>query len=233
MNAYSSILALALAVALATGAQAQLPDITYDGITASYTRVNIDDADEDADAFTLSGTFEIGGNFHVWGWIERTAFDQAYDVRKIVELPAAVPAELKIPPLEMTVRTLAAGAGAGAHYGLTDRLSAYARLGVVYTDIEIEGRSFEVQLPSSGNPARIENIGTVNETSTDPALSAGLRFRASERVELFAGASQVDFEDGTAHAGVEFRLGGGLGLQLAGVLGENSKGLSARAVWRF
>ena len=64
-------------------------------------------------------------------------------------------------------------------------------------------------------------------------MSAGLRFNAAERVELFGGLSQVGDEDTAAHAGVEFRLGGGWGVQLVGLAGENATGLSAGVVWRF
>lgn len=64
-------------------------------------------------------------------------------------------------------------------------------------------------------------------------VSAGVRYNGAERVELFGGISRVGGEDTSAHAGVEFRLGGGWGVQFAGVTGENSQGVSARVVWRF
>ena len=246
MRAFGIILALALT----TGASAQgrLPDIAYNGVSAGYTRTDLDGTSQDADSFSWGATYEVSDLFHVWGSIDRTTFEETIAFAEIFptdfgDVPFLGPdfeiLTLDIPPLEVSVRTVAVVAGAGVHHDLTDRLSGYARIGFAYADSEIETGGFELITPVGGDPfgvgdvLYIESADRVDETTTDVVMSAGLRFNAAERVELFGGLSQVGDEDTAAHAGVEFRLGGGWGVQLVGLTGENATGLSAGVVWRF
>ena len=243
MRAFGIILALALT----TGAAAQggLPDITYKGVSAGYTRTDLDGTGEDANSLSWRATYELSDRFHLWGSIDRTTFEETVAIPEIVVSDfgdgAFLPPDfeissLDIPPFEVSVRSVAVAAGAGVHHDLTDRLSGYARIGFVFADNEIESSGL---FPPGGDPfgggelQLIETNDRTDETSTDMVMSAGLRFNAAERVELFGGISQVDGEDIAGHAGVEFRLGGGWGVQLAGVTGESSQGLSASVVWRF
>lgn len=244
----SSGIISALALTASVTAQGGLPDITYDGVSAGYTRTDLDGAGEDANSFTWGTTYELSDRFHLWGSIERTTYEGTIAVPPIVpsdfgEAPFLPPeieiAVLEIPPLEVTVRTMAVAAGVGVHRDLTDRLSGHARIGFGYANTELESSGFELAFPPGLNPIGIgpvqliESPSREDETSTDLVMSAGLRFNAAERVELFGGISQVGGEDTAAHAGVEFRLGAGWGVQLAGITGENSQGLSASVVWRF
>ena len=246
MRAFGIILALALTTSAA--AQGVLPDITYKGISAGYMRTDLDGTGEDADSLTWRATYELSDRFHLWGSIDRTTFDETVAFPKFApsdfgDVPFLPPDSeilvLDIPPLDVSVRSVAVAAGAGVHHDLTDRLSGYARLGFVYADNEIETNGFELSYPPGGDPfgggevILLETADRVDETSTDLVMSAGLRFNAAERVELFGGLSQVDGEDTAAHAGVEFRLGGGWGVQLAGVTADDSQGVSASVVWRF
>ncbi|MXY58307.1 MAG: outer membrane beta-barrel protein [Gammaproteobacteria bacterium] len=238
---------LALALTASATAQGGLPDITYDGVSAGYTRTDLDGAGEDANSFTWSASYELSDRFHLWGSIDRTTYEETIAVPQIVpsdfgDLPFPPDFEfplLEIPPLEVSVRTMGVAAGAGVHGDLTDRLSGHARIGFGYANTEIESSGFDLAFPPGLNPIGIgqvqliETPDRVDETSTDLVMSAGLRFNAAERVELFGGISQVGGDDTAAHAGVEFRLGAGWGVQLAGITGENSQGLSANVVWRF
>ena len=238
----------ALALATTAAAQGGYADITYDDVSASYTRTDLDDAGENANSLTWSATYEVGDRFHVWGSIDRTTFEETISVAEIVQsesndlalLPPGFDISLlDISPLEVSVRTVTVAAGVGVHHDLTNRLSGHARVGFAYADSELESSGFELTLPAGADPSGVGQIQLIDspdradETSTDLVVSAGLRFAAADRVEFFSGISQVGGEDTAAHAGVEFRLGGGWGVQLAGVRGENSQGVSARAVWRF
>lgn len=246
MRAFGIILALALTTSAA--AQGGLPDITYKGVSAGYMRTDLDGTREDADSVSWRATYELSDRFHLWGSIDRTTFEETIPAPEFVafdfgDVPALPPdfeiPSLDIPPVDVSVRSVAVAAGAGVHHGLTDRLSGYARLGLVHANNDIKTNGFEVRYPPGGDPfgggevLLLETADRTDETSTDFVVSAGLRFNAADRVELFGGVSQVDGEDIAAHAGVEFRLGGGWGVQLAGVTGEDSQGLSASVVWRF
>ncbi|MDE0039584.1 MAG: outer membrane beta-barrel protein [Gammaproteobacteria bacterium] len=235
MRASSIILALALATTAT--AQGALPDITYNGVAAGHTRTDLDHAGEDANSLTWSATSEVGDHVHLWGSIDRTRFEETIPVAEIVQPGFEIPL-LDIAPFEVSVRTVTVAAGAGVHHDLSDRLSGHARIGFAYSDSEIRTSGFELTLPPGADPFGVGQVPLiespdVDETSTDLVVSAGLRFAAADRVELFGGVSQVGGEDTAAHAGVEFRLGGRWGVQLAGVRGENSQGVSARVVWRF
>ena len=58
---------IALVLALAAPAQAQLPDFTYNAFSASFTRTDLDDVTDDADSFTVAGSYEISDTLHLWG----------------------------------------------------------------------------------------------------------------------------------------------------------------------
>ena len=127
-----------LAVALTSSATAQggLPDMTYNDVSAGYTRTDLDGTGEDASSYTWSATYEFGDRFHLWGSIDRTTFEETIEVPEFVPPDfgdmSFLPPELEvllfdIPPLEVSVRTLALAAGAGVHGDLTERLSGYAR----------------------------------------------------------------------------------------------------------
>ena len=239
---------LDLALTASVTAQAGLPDITYNGVSASYTRTDLDGAGEDANSFTWNATYELSDRFHLWGSIDRTTFEETIAIPEVTQSDfgdlSSLPPDFEIPmfdipPLDFSVRSMAVAAGAGVHRGLTNRLTGHARIGVAYANTEIESSGFELTLPPELDPfgvgpvSLIESPDRTDESSIDLVMSAGLRFNAAERVELFGGITQVGGDDTAAHAGVEFRLGGGWGVQLTGVTGENSQGVSASVVWRF
>ena len=74
MRAFGIILALALT----TGASAQgrLPDIAYNGVSAGYTRTDLDGTSQDADSFSWGATYEVSDLVHVCGSIDRTTFEE-------------------------------------------------------------------------------------------------------------------------------------------------------------
>lgn len=216
---------IALVLALAAPAQAQLPDFTYNAFSASFARTDLDHATDDADSFTVGASYEISDTFHLWGRIDRTALDEA------IELPFFAPSASDFPRIETKVRSLGLAAGAGVHRDLTDTLSGYARLGIAYADSDAEVSASGVAF--DGAAVIFEDSVTASDSSTDLVVLAGLRYNAAERVELFGGISQVGGDSTGGHAGVEFRLENGWGVQLAGVVGEDSQGLSLGVVRRF
>ncbi len=217
---------IALVLALAAPAQAQIPDLTYNAFSATFTRSDIDDVTDDADSFTVAASYEISDTLHLWGRADRTTLDEAF------EFPFATPDAVGFPRIETKVRSLGLAAGAGVHRDLADNLSGYARLGIAYADSDVKvsatGMAFE------GAPVTFEGDSfTASDSTTDLVVSAGLRYNAAERVELFGGLSQVGGDSTSGHAGVEFRLADGWGMQLTGVFGEDSQGLSLGVVRRF
>ena len=225
-----------------------LPDITYKGVWAGYTRTDLDGTGEDANSLSWRTTYQLSDRIHLWGSIDRTTFEDPVTLPEFGpsdfgDVPFLPPTSkillLDLPALDVSVRSVTVAGGAGVHHDLTDRLSVHARLGFVPANKEIETSGFELRFPLGGDPfgdgevLLLENAERTDETSTDLVMSAGLRFNATERVELFGGLSHVDGEDTAAHADIEFRLGSGWGIQLAGVTGENSQGPSASVIWRF
>ncbi|MCY3839841.1 MAG: hypothetical protein OXH09_14500 [Gammaproteobacteria bacterium] len=202
--------------------------------------MDIDNASGDSDSYTLFGSYEISGFLHLWGWIDRTAFD---DLREVpirftgLDIPAGFPSTIKS---MFEYRLATASGGVGVHRDLTAGLSGYARLGVAHTESEIEAKLnaasfaglFAPDLPAVEGPLVENTRDTLEETDTDLVVSAGLRYAAVERVELFGGVSQTG-GDTAAHAGVELRLGGGWGVQFAGAAAEDAQGVSVCVVWRF
>ena len=217
---------IALVLALAAPAQAQRADFTYNAFSASFTRTDLDDVTDDADSFTVAGSYEISDTLHLWGRVDRTMLDEA------IEFPFIVPDVVDLPRIETKGRSLGLAAGAGVHRDLTDNLSGYARLGIAYADSDVEvsasGAAFE------GTAVIFEGDSfKASDSSTDLVVTAGLRYNAAERVELFGGLSQVGGDSTAGHGGVEFRLANGWGMQFVGVLGEDSQGLSLGVVRRF
>ena len=230
---------IALVLALAAPAQAQLPDLTYNALSASFTRTDLDHATRNADSFTVASSYEISDAFHLWSQLDRTTLDQTIESPfSTADVIVAEPADIRpigtfdFPPIEAKVRSLGLGAGAGVHHDLTDNLSGYARLGVVYADSEVEVSAFETAFEGPGVTFEGDSP-TMSESSTDLILSAGLRYNAAHRVELFGGISQVGGDSTGGHAGAEFRIANGWGMQLVAVLGENSQGLSLGVLRRF
>ena len=223
---------IALVLAFSAPAQAQLPDLTYNAFSAAFTRTDVDHATEDADSITVGSSYEISETFHLWGQLDRTTLDQAIEFPFstddiVVEHPG-----IGFPPIETKVRSLGLAVGGGFHNDLTDSLSGYARLGFVYADTEVEVSTFGTVFEGTGATFGGDGL-TTTESSTDFVLSAGLRYKAVDWLELFGGLSQVGEDSTTGHAGVEFWIANGWGAQLAGVLGDNSQGFSLGVVRRF
>ena len=217
---------IALVLALAAPAQAQLPDLTYNAFSASFTSTDLDHATDDADSFTVGASYEISDTLHLWGRVDRTALDEA------IEIPFLAPGVSGVPRIETKVRSLGLAAGAGVHRDLTDSLSGYARLGIAYADSDARVSASGVTFDGTAAIFESDSFGA-SDSSTDLVGLAGLRYKAAERVELFGGLSQVGGDSTGGHAGVEFRLENGWGVQLAGVVGEDSQGLLLGVVRRF
>ncbi|MCY4011644.1 MAG: outer membrane beta-barrel protein [Gammaproteobacteria bacterium] len=223
MRHFSSI---ALVLALAAPAQAQRPDFTYNAFSASFTRTDLDHVTDDADSFTVAGSYETSDTFHLWGRVDRTALDEDID------LPFLAPGVGDLPRIETKARSLGLAAGAGVHRDLTSNLSGYARLGIAYADSDVEVSASEVAFEGGVVVFEGDSL-TASDSSTDLVALAGLRYNAAERLELFGGISQVGGDSTNGHAGVEFRFANGWGAQLAGVVGEDSQGVSLGVVRRF
>ena len=223
---------IALVLAFSAPAQAQLPDLTYNAFSAGFTRTDVDHATEDADSFTVGSSYEIGETFHLWGQLDRTTLDQAIGIPFSTDDVIEDYPGIGFPPVETKVRSLGLAVGGGFHNDLTDSLSGYARLGFVYADTEVEVSTFGTVFEGTGVSFGGDGAA-ITESSTDFILSAGLRYNAADRVELFGGLSQVGGDSTTGHAGVEFWIANGWGAQLAGVLGDNSQGFSLGVVRRF
>ncbi|MDE0450475.1 MAG: outer membrane beta-barrel protein [Gammaproteobacteria bacterium] len=223
---------IALVLAFSAAAQAQLPDLTYNAFSAGFTRTDVDHATEDADSLTVGLSYEINETFHLWGQLDRTTLDQAIEFPFFTDDVVVDHPGIGLPPVETKVRSLGLAVGGGFHNDLTDSLSGYARLGFVYADTEVEVSTFGTVFEGTGVTFGGDGL-TTTESSTDFVLSAGLRYKAVDWLDLFGGLSQVGEDSTTGHAGAEFWIANGWGAQLAGVLGDNSQGFSLGVVRRF
>ena len=210
-------LALALATDAAHAGSAPLPGLTYDSFALSYTRTRLerDRASDYAESFTLSGSLELADRLHVWGWFDKFDGDYSLDLRNP---DGSVDILQSSPAVDATLDGFAVAAGFGMHHDVADRVSAYARVGLVRAESDVEIALSPIQPPS--------------DDSTDPIYATGLRFNAGPRWELFGGISHAD-GDSAGHAGAEFRIGDGWGTQFATILGEDATGLSVCVVRRF
>lgn len=225
---------IALVLAFSAPAQAQLPNLTYNAFSAGFTRTDVDHATEDADSLTVGLSYEISETFHLWGQLDRTTLDHVIEFPFFTDDVIEDYPGIGFPPVETKVRSLGLAVGGGFHNDLTDSLSGYARLGFVYadTDTEVGVSTFETVFEDTGVSFGGGGV-TMTDSSTDFVLSAGLRYKAADWLELFGGLSQVGGDSTTGHAGVEFWIANGWGAQLAGVLGDNSQGISLGVVRRF
>ena len=73
------VIGAAFALAAGMAFADSLPEITYDGFSVSYTRLDLPEIDEDADAFAISGSVEIFDGFHLWGSFAHSNADYTLD----------------------------------------------------------------------------------------------------------------------------------------------------------
>lgn len=193
---------------LSTVAHAQLPDLTYNRVGFSYVYSNVDEIDENSNGLFVNGSVELGDHLHAWGLVGRTWFDY------ILPVPG-------IQPINVNFEAWLVALGLGVHHDLSDRVNAYARVGINSVDSKAE-----MSLPF---PVEDDYMGDSSVTSS---FEVGIRIRPAQALELFAGVGHQD-DATSSHVGLEITVTEKWAARAIAFLADESDGIGVAVVRRF
>ena len=173
MTMTALLLALAMIPALAQSDAPATPihDYTFVDVGYQYLDIDVDNINEDAHGLGVAGGVQMNDWFHLWASTSLSRIEMEY----------------------VNVTTTTIGIGMGAHTPLTDNVSAYANVGYVTAEVEVEW-------------AIAEDVNaSISTDGNGYSLGAGIRTSVLPKLELSAGVSLVSIEDES-----DTSLGGGV-----------------------
>lgn len=207
MKRIAALLAGALLLS-ALVSHAQLPDLTYNRAGVSYVHSDVDEINENSNGLFVNGSVELGDHFHVWGVAGRTWF--AYT------LPAP-----GIQPVNVDFEAWLGALGLGVHHDLSDRVNAYAEIGISSVD---SNAKLSLPFPVEGD--------SPDDSSVTSSLEVGVRVAAARHLELFAAVGHRDDTTST-HVGIEIPFTKEWAARVVAVLSDESDGIGVGVVRRF
>ncbi|MDE0453449.1 MAG: outer membrane beta-barrel protein [Gammaproteobacteria bacterium] len=204
----AAILSTGAMLLSASVSHAQLPDLTYNRVGVSYVYSDVDEIDENSKGLFLNGSMELGDHVHVWGVVGRTWFDY------ILPAPGTQ-------PVDVDFEAWLAALGAGVHHDLSDRVNAYARVGINSVDSKAE---ISLPFPVEGD--------SPDDSSVTSSFEVGIRFSTARHLELFAGVGHQD-DATSSHVGLEIPFIKAWAARVLAVVSDDSDGIGVAVVRRF
>lgn len=192
----------------ASVSDAQPPDLTYNRAGVSYVYSNVDEIDENSNGLFLNGSVELGDHLHVWGLVGRTWFDYSLPVPGLQ-------------PIDVDFEAWLGALGLGVHVDLSERVNAYARVGIN----SVESRS-ETSLPF---PLEDDDL---DDSSVTSSFEVGVRVSTAQHLELFAGVGHQD-DATSSHVGLEIPFTKAWAARVLAVVSDDSDGVGVAVVRRF
>jgi len=184
-----TIMSTAACAALLLASMPATADISYNFVQAGWQAVDIDDPDVDGDGIGVSGSFEIGEQFHAFAGYSTADFDFGVDLDQIT-------------------------VGLGFNTPIADQTDFVARLGYVEAEIDASGfgsadengYAASIGLRSMVAPS-VELAGSLNYVDfgdgDDTSVSGQALYYFNEQFALGAGA---EFGDDVTSYGVAIRF---------------------------